>query len=435
MKVGRVTVLATCAAALLAAPVARAGSVPVPSADPFYAAPASLATDAPGTVLRSRAVTIVGLTQLASRTAYQLLYRTTDASGRPTATVTTLLLPSHPASGPRRLLSYQTAEDSLTTNCAPSYTLRTASGTTQTAESGEMALGLLKGWDVSVPDYQGPQSEWAVGPLAGRATLDGVRAVESFAAAGLDGSHTEVATIGYSGGSIPTIWASALAPRYAPELKIVGDAAGGVVPDPIENLTAVNGTVFAGAIIGVSVAVNRAYPSLGLDSLLNARGKALAVQDGADAAGCAGAVTNAPFGTVAAFTNYATPAALEALPQVTQAFGRLDLIRGPAPRAPSYWYNEIDDELAIIKPVDELFAADCAQGAVIDYHRDPIGEHLTGAVTYVVPALAYLADRFAGKPAPNSCPPGSQPPPPKHRHKPRHHKRRHHKRHHHKRRG
>jgi hypothetical protein len=434
MKVGRALIAAAGVTALLGAQGAHATTIPVPSADPFYSPPAGFASAAPGTILRSRKVSALGLTQLGSDTAYQLLYRTESATGQPIATVTTLLLPDQPASGSRRLLSYQTAEDSLTTKCAPSYTMRTASGTTQIAESGEIALGLLKGWDVAVPDYEGPQSEWAIGPLAGRATLDGIRAVEGFAGAGLEGDQTEVATMGYSGGSIPTIWASSMAPTYAPGIDIVGDAAGGIVPDPIENLTAVNGTVFAGAIVGVSVAVDRAYPSLRLNSLLNTSGRALAAQDGADAAGCAGAVTNAPFGSVATYTNYATPAALEALPQVKDAFAHLDLIGAPAPTAPSYWWNEIHDELAIIKPVDELYAADCAQGAVIDYHRDPIGEHLTGAVAYVPSSIAYIAGRFAGKPAPNTCPPGSnKPTTPAATKKKRHQRRHHHKRrrHHH----
>jgi Secretory lipase len=159
-------------------------------------------------------------------------------------------------------------------------------------------------------------------------------------------------------------------------------------------------------VLGVSVAVDRAYPQLGLASLLNPRGKALAAQDGADAAGCAGAVTNAPFGTVADYTNYPTPQALAAVPQVKDAYAKLDLIDGPVPGSPSYWYNEINDELAIIKPVDALYAADCARGAVIDYYRSSIGEHLTGAVTYALPALSYLSDRFAGLPAPNTCPRG-----------------------------
>ena len=431
-------------AAELAAPAGAA--IPAPSADPFYAPPPSLASYAPGTILRTRTVEVIGLTQLASSTGEPLLYRTTSATGQPIAAVTTLLLPTTRTTGPRRLLSYQTAEDSLTLKCAPSYTLQTASGSTQSAESGLIALGLLKGWDVAVPDYEGPQSEWAVGPLAGRVTLDGIRAVEAFAAAGLSGAATEVGMMGYSGGAIPSVWANALAPRYAPELHLVGTAAGGIAADPIENLDAVNGTVFAGTLIGVSVAVDRAYPQLDLASILNARGKALAAQDGADGAGCAGAVTNAPFGTVADYTTVSTPQALAALPQVKAAFSKLDLITGPVPAAPSYWFNEIDDELAIIKPVDELYTADCAAGAVIDYYRSPIGEHLVGVGAYALPSLNYLSDRFAGLPAPNTCPPSShvtvaKPGARHHRTKRRHHRHkrrrhpatrrsRHHQRHH-----
>ncbi len=85
-------------------------------------------------------------------------------------------------------------------------------------------------------------------------------------------------------------------------------------------------------------------------------------------------------------------------------FHRLDLIGGPLPEAPSYLYQEIHDELAIIQPVDQLVASDCARGADIDYHRNPAGEHLTGAGAYVVPAFQYLAARFAGKPALDTCP-------------------------------
>ncbi len=180
--------------------------------------------------------------------------------------------------------------------------------------------------------------------------------------------------------------------------------------------------MFAGTIIGVSVAVNRAYPELDLDALLNASGRAVAAQDGSDANGCAGSVTNAPFGTVADYTNYPTPQALEAVPRVKQVYAKLDMIGGPLPEAPSYIYNAIHDELAIIEPVDQMVASDCARGAVIDYYRDPAGEHLTGAGQYVMPALNYLADRFSGQPMPNTCPPTpprrpASSPPPKRNHK------------------
>jgi hypothetical protein len=399
--------------ASLLAPAAAAGAPTPPSADPFYAPPSSLAAYPPGTVLRSREVTLQESSNTASSTAYQLLYRSTDAKGHPIATVTTVLLPSNPAPGARVLLAYQTAEDSLTMNCAPSYTMRGGNngGSTQWAESGEVTQALARGWAVEVPDYEGPESEWAVGPIEGQTTLDSIRAVERFAPAELQGVRTPVAMMGYSGGSIPTLWANMLARIYAPELHLVGAASGGNVPNPIENLAQVNGSVFAGTLIGVSVAVDRAYPELDLDALLNSSGRALAAQDGRDANGCAGSVTNAPFGTVGQYTNYPTPQALEAVPRVKEVYAKLDMIGGPVPEAPAYVYNEIHDELAIIPPVDQMVASDCARGAVIDYFRDPAGEHLTGAGQYVLPALSFLSDRFAGKPAPNTCPPLKPGPP------------------------
>lgn len=394
------------ALAFLIAPAVALAAPRAPKGDPFYKPPKALGSYPAGAILRWRKVTLSGENDLASGTAYQLLYRTTSATGKPIATVTTLLLPRAPASGARKLLSYQTAEDSLTTNCAPSYTMRGGNngGSTQWAESGEIAYGLAHGWDVVVPDYQGPQSEWAVGPIEGRTTLDSIRAVERFAPAQLEGRRTAVGMIGYSGGSIPTLWANALARRYAPGLHLVAAASGGNVPNPIENLSKVNGGPFAGTLIGVSVAVNRAYPQLRLNAILNAKGRALAAKDGRDASGCAGSVTNAPGGTVGQYTRYKTPQALEALPRVKRVYKRLDLIGGALPEAPSYIYNEIHDELAIIKPVDQMVASDCRRGAVIDYYRDPVGEHLTGAGAYVVPAFQYLAARFAGKRAPSTCP-------------------------------
>ena len=130
---------------------------------------------------------------------------------------------------------------------------------------------------------------------------------------------------------------------------------------------------------------------------------ALAATDGADADGCAGSVVNAPFATVGQYSNYPTPQAIEAVPRVKAVFAKLDLIGGPLPEAPSYIWNAIDDELAIIGPVDQLVAADCARGAIIDYYRDPIGEHLIGAGLYAIPAINYLVARFAGDPPPNTC--------------------------------
>jgi len=393
-------------AAILAIGAAVAlAAVPQPSKDPFYAAPVGLAKKSDGAILRVREVAVQGPTQLYSDKAYQLLFRSESATGKPIAAVTTVLVPSDPGAGPRRLLSYQTAEDSLSLKCAPSYTLQEISaGTTQSSEDLVIALALEKGWDVDVPDYEGPLSEYAVGPLEGRVTLDGIRAAERFKPAGLPGKATEVGMMGYSGGSIPSIWANSMARKYAPSVHLVGDAVGGIVPDPIENLAEVNGGIFAGVIVAASIGVDRAYPSLDLNGLLNATGRKVEATDAVDGDGCSGGVVNSPLSTVKTLSNYPTVAALEAVPRVRAAFGHLDLINKAPGEAPSYFFNEIHDEIAVIGPVEQLFAANCRKGAKIDFVKSNTGEHLTGVGVYALPALDYLASRFASQPAPSTCP-------------------------------
>jgi hypothetical protein len=379
------------------------GGPPLPDHDPFYAPPDRLGSYRPGALLRSRPVTVLGLTNLASIRAYQLLYRTTDATGHPTATVTTLMLPTLPAPGRRKLVSYHTAEDSLTTRCAPSYTLRTGTGSTQNVESGLITPLLAHGWDVVVPDYQGPRSLWAVGAMAGHAALDSVRAAEQFGPAGLDGHRTPVGMMGYSGGSIPTVWANSMAKDYAPELNLVGVAAGGIPADLKQSLPTIDGSLFFGAI-AVTVAFNRAYPELELGTLLTERGRDFAEQAGRDGYGCAGAISAAPFGRLSQYTHYRDTKALLDVPRVRRTLDRVSLLGRAPQRAPAYFYNAIHDELIVISEVDDLVTENCADGASIDYHRDPLGGHLTGAAAYAGPAINFLADRFAGRRAPNTCP-------------------------------
>jgi hypothetical protein len=399
-------VFGATASAAAAPPPIGDPSVPLPSADTFYKPPAHLASRRPGTVLRSRKVTAPGVDNAAA--AYQLLYRTTDAKGKPIATVTTLFLPSEPASGPRRLVSFFPAEDSLSTKCSPSYTLRSGTGQYgpglgDFGESSDVNSFVGLGWDIAVPDYEGPDSQWTVGLLSGYTALDGIRAVEAFTAAALSGARTKVAMGGYSGGSIPTVWAASLAKSYAPELRIVAAASGGNVPNPMVDLAPLDGSPLFGTVIGVAVGVDRAYPDLRLDAILNAKGRALAARDAVDADGCGGSVTNAPGGTVAEYSNYPTPEAILALPRVRRVFARENLIGRAAPAAPSLIFNSAQDELAATPPVDELVAADCAQGATIDYQKPP-GDHVTGSALLGRMVVPYFQDRFAGKPAPNTCP-------------------------------
>jgi hypothetical protein len=251
--------------------------------------------------------------------------------------------------------------------------------------------------------------------MDGRATLDSIRAVEHFARSQLEGSSTPVGLVGYSGGSEATDWAAAFAREYAPELRLVGIAAGGNFPDFNYTLSHFDGSLWYGIEIGVLVAFNRAYRELDLPSLLNARGRALAAGDGADAGGCASSTLNEPGGSASQFTNYPSSAALGEVPRVHQVLDELSLVdTGPVLGPPSFIYNAIGDEVAHIQPVDTWVADECRRGATIDYYRDPVGsEHIAAVAVYWPLALTYIEQRFGGATPPDTCPPGSHPAPPR----------------------
>ena len=342
------------------APVA-AGAVTAPESDPFYTPPANLAHYTHGRILRERAVTLSGPTQTGSAAAYQLMYRTTNATGQPVAAVTTVLVPKSPAPGPRRLASYQTYYDSLTLDCAPSYTLQTGGGGSNgPTEQTMMSQLLQQGWDVVTSDYEGLQSEWAVGPMLGRATLDSVRAVEHFAPADLEGAKTEVTMNGYSGGSEASTWAAALSPGYTPELDIVGVAAGGNFPDLDYTFQNFDNSLWYGTEIGVMESFSRAFPkAFDLAKLLNASGQSLATKDGQDGSGCAGSTLNEPYGNASQYTNFPDSEALADYAPVKSTLDQISLKTAPLPKAPLFLYNATTDDLAFIQPVDAMVASYC----------------------------------------------------------------------------
>jgi len=393
----------------VAADVVPARAATPPSGDPFYRPPRRLAAARPGTIFRSRQVTVrLGAAQLAggASSAYQLLYRTNDAKNRPVANVTTVIVPNGaPPAGSRVLLSLQDAENSLDSDCAPSYQLQEGEMAPTGDNNGNLAAEmsavavpqLAAGHVVVVPDPEGPQHQYTVSRMAAHAVLDSIRAVERFGPAGLSGSKTPVALAGYSGGALESAAANESQPAYAPELNIVAVAAGGVPSLDIDNFRYLDGGVATGILMAAATAIDRAYPEMRLESLLNAKGKAFQREA---SEGCAAFVFAAPF---AHFNDWTTkPHALD-LPRVRKivaenAFGHA------VPKAPTFYYNGIFDELIWIKPLDRLVAFYCAHGATISYFRDPAGvEHIQAVANWGPMAHAYIEQRFAGTPPPSTC--------------------------------
>jgi hypothetical protein len=370
---------------------AEAAPIPEPDDDPFYVPPAGFESTSPGTILRSRSVTVTGLGIPLLVRSTQMLVRSTDAKDQPVAVVSTLMVPATPYVGTRPLLSYQTATDSLGDQCNPSYTLRT--GTEK--ELALLSQGLTRGWAVVVTDHQGPRDAFAAGRMAGHATLDGIRAAESLPSGGLAGTATPVGLWGYSGGGLATGWAAELQPTYAPELNVEGVASGGTPADLEAAGRTIDGTLFSGLFLAASGGVSREYPEL--LSIMNDEGHALIDEIGDMCIDQE--VTRYPFRRLNEFTTPTDPLS----EPVVQEVLALNHMGSDAPTAPVYLYHSLFDELVPHASAQELQAAWCGGGTTVQIHTDILSEHAVLAVTGASAAVNYLNARFMGVPAPSNC--------------------------------
>jgi hypothetical protein len=118
--------------------------------------------------------------------------------------VTTLIGPvvAGTDTGKRPIVSYQVAEDSVGTTCAPSYNIVNGTlnnlSTTGLTNVTYLAPYLLAGWALAIPDHEGPQAYFGIGLEAGAITLDGIRAVKSFTEDDSIGPDSPVGMSGYS---------------------------------------------------------------------------------------------------------------------------------------------------------------------------------------------------------------------------------------------
>lgn len=370
---------------------------PPPQSDPFYSPPSGYESKAPGDVLRSRQASVAVFSLFSEPIgATQVLYRTTDALGNPSATAALVLVP-RAARAHRPLISYQVAEDSLATKCAPAYQLQAGVPPENLVTQAEIIIidGLLEqGWAVVVPDYQGSSSAFAAGVQSGQMTLDSVRAAERLPSAGLDGAATKVGLMGYSGGSIATGWAAEEQPSYAPELDVQGIAEGGLGADLRAAFTNLDGGLYGGYGLAAALGMSRAYPDMAqeLASILNADGKAFS-QSISDACNLE-IVLRGLFKNSKNLFTVPHPMDMPVIKRVLDE-NRMGRFR---PAAPLFVYHSINDEILPIKPVDDLVAKYCAAGVSVTYQRDVVSEHIALVGTGAPAALAWLQDRMAGKP-------------------------------------
>jgi hypothetical protein len=359
-----------------------------PGEDAFYLSREALDAFRPGEVLDTRPVEVRALRRVIKADAWHVKFRSTDTRGAAVSGVTTVMIPRRPFSGSvRPLLSYQCAIDSLGAAADPSYTLRHG----DQLELSFMARALRRGWAVVTTDYTGPRHAFAAGRLAARFVLDGIRAAIAFEPAGFDGA-TPIGLWGYSGGAQATLCAAEHHPRYAPELNIVGAAAGGITVDPTTTTTtfeeAYDGSILSGIPLGAIIGISRESPDVDLRGALTPDGQAM-VASAAEMT-LVQLFLSFPF---LRWGEYLTVPSVMDIPGLRAAF-EADRLGQATPTTAMYLYHGVHEQNLPIADADKFVDTYRRQGADVTYRRIRFAEHLIAMITGMPGALRFLTERF-----------------------------------------
>lgn len=390
------------AISLLAVAPGAAGAddvaLPTPLSDSFYVAPADIGDYDNGAIVGQRKMpSPPGLVDI---DAWQLKFRSTDMYDRPITAITTLLLPrNRQANAP--VVSFQDIVNALGLECAPSRTLYSQTNSLTANQVPALNDLLARGWVIAVPDHLGPRSAYGAAQLGGRITLDGIKAAKNLRPANI--SRSPVGLIGYSGGGMATAWAAALAPTYAPGLKLAGSAYGGAPMNLIkmaEGLGYNNPHPAFGLAYAAAVGLSREYPNeIEMWDNLTPLGKSMYLQ-----------MQNACTNEILRIGK--DHSADEMTPDVkvfddpvarrVVAANGLDTYAG-VPNSPVFEWHSPTDELI---PVDSIVATNrryCRAGVRVTSLLTPAPNHVAAYPLGIPGAVQWLGDRFAGRGAPSSC--------------------------------
>jgi hypothetical protein len=262
---------------------------------------------------------------------------------------------------------------------------------------------------------KGQVHPYVVGANAAHALLDIARTTSQVPGAGLT-KGTKVGIWGYSEGGQASLWAAQLAKSYAPDVNVVGAAAGGVPGDLKLVAKQLNGGPFAGFAVDAVLGLSVSYPNLPFQTLLNAEGKK-AIEIGK---------TNCLYGTLANFVG----AKIENYTTAGYTLDQLYALKGPDGSTwgqavddqklgvgigkpgtgakyelgfPTYQYRGAADEIINWQAMNNTRDAYCKAGIVTDWDQGFPGEHLTTDGIAVDNAVKWLSDRFAGKTTKGNC--------------------------------
>lgn len=242
----------------------------------FYLPPEPLGKGRPGDIIRAEPMDAYLAPGVRIRArSWRVLYRSTGAVGEPTAVSGTILVPGREGrrQAPRPVIGYAVGTHGIGDRSAPSRLL--ARGWEW--EAGLIAMLLARGWAVAITDYQGlgtpGDHTYMVGRALGPNVLDSIRAARALCPEELP-EQGPAAIIGYSEGGAAAAWAAQLQPTYAPDVPLLGVAAGAAAADVETAGPSLDGSFFSFFITYGGIGYAAAYPELDLDRYLTPMARA-----------------------------------------------------------------------------------------------------------------------------------------------------------------
>jgi pimeloyl-ACP methyl ester carboxylesterase len=368
-------------------------ALPGPFDDSFYVPPSPLPSGNPGDVVRWRPS--VALLNLGNANAWQVMYLSTNARGQRNAVTGTVLVPKNinPATAP--IVAFAVGTQGPAFKCTPSKAIER--GTLYDQSAVDKLLG--SGYAVALTDYEGysptTTPTYITGQSEGTAVIDSVRAAQRLPATGLS-TGAKVVFQGYSQGGGAAMWAAEKQPSYAPELNLVGVAAGGVPGDLNAVAAGLDGAIGFGFLAFAALGLDAAYPDLDLDSYLNDAGRTELTKARQEAC-VVELLTNYAFKKISDFTTtnpLPTPRWQARLAENRLGNGTI--------RVPVFQYHAAFDEIVATPQAEALMRTYCAKGVRLTW-KTYIAEHALGIFAGAGDAFAYIQDRIAGRPATSTC--------------------------------
>jgi len=369
---------------VLASGLLAACSSSTPSSDPT--------TSKPGAIVSSSPIANAP----AGSKGWRIVYRTTTASGAPAVSAGTVYVPTAaPTSAKRFVVAWAHPTLGMGADCTPSRKADPAAGIPGFAEM------MSAGWVVTSTDYTGLGSPgvlpYLVGSGEGRNVIDSVRAAQNLK--GTDAGST-FAVWGHSQGGHASLFTADVARRYAPSLHLVGVAAAAPAAE-LSSLISLQWQSVVSWVIGSEVIElwPHFYPSLTPSTVATP----LALKNSKRLGSIC--ITADESALLASFGPYLTKPFFTSDPALSPSWRTVMEENTPTATTsiPSFVAQGLADTVVLPSTTAQLEKDWCGRGAKVTVDWYPTATHFTVPTVSAGTAVAWMADRFAGKPATDTC--------------------------------